>query len=199
MWQLQWQKLLEMPRTCPPSTDEDEFKKEAQVRVVKWTHCHNVRFERKTSQAPRGMSILSKVKGEKEATKKEVRQGRGLSGGSCCHTAENVPVHASSQPSFRWLYGGQGNRKVFSQLRSTNSALKFLCFRLEKVTKEVPKLDLNKDSKFLLAVGGNEPFLKNGKYGSSEGLLGDFGRLIKTAKSKTSRLVVVGLTPRKSL
>ena len=84
----------------------------------------------------------------------------------------------------------------FSHLRPANSARAFPGARVKKVVKEITKLDLNKDSTFFLTFDGNDLFLKNGKCGSSEGLVGDFGRLIRTTKSKTSRLVVVGLISR---
>ena len=63
--------------------------------------------------------------------------------------------------------------------------------------KELAKLDLNRDSTLLLTVGGNDLFLKKGKCGCSEGLVGDFGRLIRTAKSKSSRFILVGIVPHK--
>ena len=86
--------------------------------------------------------------------------------------------------------------RFFSQLRPANSARAFPGARVKKFTEEVAKLNLHRDSTLLLTVGGNDLFLKNGKCGSSEGLVGDFDQLIRTAKSKTSRLIVVGLVPR---
>ena len=86
--------------------------------------------------------------------------------------------------------------RFFSQLRPTNRAQAFPGARVKKVTEEVAKLNLHRDSTLLLTVGGNDLFLKNRRCGSSERIVGDFDRLIKTAKSKTSRLIVVGLVPR---
>ena len=87
--------------------------------------------------------------------------------------------------------------RFFSQLNPANRAQAFPDARVKKVTEEVAKLNLHRDSTLLLTVGGNDLFLKNRKCGSSEGLDRDFDRLIKTAKSKTSRLIVLGLVPRK--
>ena len=83
--------------------------------------------------------------------------------------------------------------RFFSQLRPANSARAFPDARVKKVTVEVAKLNLNRDSTLLLTVGGNDLFLRNEKCGSSEGLVEDLDQLIKTVKSKTSRLIVVGL------
>ena len=89
--------------------------------------------------------------------------------------------------------------RFFSQPRPANRAQAFPGARVKKVTEEVAKLNLHRDSTLLLTVRGNDIFLKNRnrKCGSSEGLVRDFDRLIKMAKSKTSRLIVVGLVPRK--
>ena len=84
--------------------------------------------------------------------------------------------------------------RFYSQLRPANSAQAFPGARVKKVTEEVAKLNLHRDSTLLLTVGGNDLFLKNGKCGSSEGLVGDLDRLIKTAKSKTNRLITRGVS-----
>ena len=85
----------------------------------------------------------------------------------------------------------------FSQLRPANSARAFPGTRVKRVVEEVAELDLNRNNALLLTIGGNDPFLKNGKCRSLEGLVGNYDRLIRTTKSKTSCLMVVGIFPRK--
>ena len=83
----------------------------------------------------------------------------------------------------------------FSQLRPANSARAFPGTRVKRVVEEVAELDLNRNTTLLLTVGENDPSLKNGKCRSSEGLVGNYDRLIRTTKSKTSCLMVVGIFP----
>ena len=106
-----------------------------------------------------------------------------------CARAPNLLVGDSLVARETW--------RIFSQLRPANSARVFPSARVKRVTEEVAKLNLHRDSTLILTVGGNDLFLKNGKCGSSEGLVGDFDQLIRTVKSKTSRLIVVCLVPRK--
>ena len=180
---------------CSPGGDEEAFIEDAWVRVVKKAARPNIRLERQVPQVP-----AREEQPSNNNTKKKLRRRRRKR----AVTKEVAPAARQQSECTRatnLLVGdslvARETGRFFSQLRSANSARAFPGARVKRVTKEVAKLNLHRDSMLLLTVGGNDLSLKNRKCGSSEGLVGDFDRLIKTAKSKTSRLIVVGLVPRK--
>lgn len=190
-----------MTRTtaCSPGGDEEAFIEDAYARVVSGAHRTNVHSERGTSQAPPREEQPSKKKVSKRKRRRRRKRKRTEAKGEAPAVTQQCTCRCARAPNL--LIGdsmvGRETGRFFSQLQPANSARAFPGSRVQGVVEEVAKLDLNGDSTLLLSVGGNDLFLRNGKCGSSDGLVGDFGRLIKTAKSKTSRLVVVGLIPRK--
>ena len=185
--------LGDASKACSPGGDEEAFIEDAWVRVVKKAARPNVRLVRKVPHAPPREEQPSKEKKKKRRRRRRRKTAM---------TKEVAPA-ARQQCECTWapdllVFDSLVAREAlrfFSQLRTANSARAFGA-RVRKVVEEVAKLDLNRDSTLLLTVGRNDFFLKNGKCGSSEGLVGDFDRLIRTAMFKTSRLVVVGLVPR---
>ena len=181
-------------RACSPGGDVEAFIEDAWVRVVKKAARPNVRLERQVPQAPPREEQPSKNNNKRRRRRRRKRR-----------VAKEVAPAARQQSECArapiLLVGdslvAREKGRLFSQLRPANSARAFPGARVKRVTEEVAKLNLHRDSTLLLTVGGNNLFLKNGKCGSSEGLIGDFDGLIRTAKSKTSRLIVVGLVPRK--
>ena len=163
--------------------------------MVKKAGRPNIRLERQVLQAPPREEQPSKNSTKKRRRRRRrkrsvAKQVAPAARQQCeCTRAPNLLVGDS-------LVAREAGR-FFSHLRPANSAQAFPDARVKKVTEEVAKLNLHRDSTLLLTVGGNDLFLKNRKCGSLEGLVRDFDRLIKTAKSKTSHLIVVGLVPRK--
>lgn len=87
--------------------------------------------------------------------------------------------------------------RVFSARRKANRVMSFPGARVTRITTEIGKLSLNKDSTIVVSVGGNDLFLSRHRCGPSEVLLRDFEDLVRAAKKKTSRVIVVGLIPRR--
>lgn len=186
-------------KASSPGGDEEAFIEDAYARVVvKGAHRTKAQPSRGTSQAPPREEQPRKNKGGKRKRRRRKRK-RIEANKEVPAATQQCQCQCTRTPNL--LIGdsmvARETGRFFSQLQPANSARAFPGARVQRVVEEVAKLDLNRDSTLLLSVGGNDLFLRNGKCGSSDGLVEDFGRLIKTAKSKTSRLVVVGLIPRK--
>ena len=182
-------------KVCSPGGDAEAFIEDAWALVVKNAARPNIRLERQVPQAPpreeqpsnNSTKKRHRRRRRKKAVTKEVAPAARQ---QCeCTRAPNLLVGD--------LLVARETGRFFSQLKPANSARAFPGARVKRVTEEVAKMNLHRDSTLLLTVGGNDLFLKNRNCGSSEGLVVDFDRLIKTAKSKTSRLIVVGLVVRK--
>ena len=189
--------LGDASKACSPVGDVEAFIEDAWVRMVEKPARPNIRLERQVPQAP-----PSEEQPSNNSTKKRRRRRRRKRS----VTKEVAPAARQQCECTRapnLLVGDSLVARVagrfFSQLKPANRAQAFPGARVKKVTEEVAMLNLHRDSTLLLTVRGNDLFLKNRnrKCGSSEGLVRDFDRLIKMAKSKTSRLIVVGLVPRK--
>ena len=182
-------------KACSPGGDAEAVIEDAYARMVKKAARPSVRLERQVPQAPPREEQPSN-KPTKKRRRRRRRRKRSVTKEvapaarqQCeCTRAPNLLVGDS-------LVAREAGR-FFSQLRPANRAQAFPGARVKKVTEEVAKLNLHRDSTLLLTVGGNDLFLKNRRCGSSERIVRDFDQLIKTAKSKTSRLIVVGLVPR---
>ena len=172
----------------------EAFIEDAWVRMVEKPARPNIRLECQVPQAPpreeQPSNNSTKKRRRRRRRKRSVtKEVAPAAQQQCeCTRAPNLLVGDS-------LVVREAGR-FFSQLRPANSAQAFPGAQVKKVTEEVAKLNLHRDSTLLLTVGGNDLFLKNRRCGSSERIVRDFDRLIKTAKSKTSRLIVVGLVPR---
>ena len=182
-------------KACSPGGDAEAVIEDAYAWMVKKAARPSVRLERQVPQAPPREEQPSN-KPTKKRRRRRRRRKRSVTKEvapaarqQCeCTKAPNLLVGDS-------LVAREAGR-FFSQLRPANRAQAFPGARVKKVTEEVAKLNLHRDSTLLLTVGGNDLFLKNRRCGSSERIVRDFDQLIKTAKSKTSRLIVVGLVPR---
>jgi len=94
------------------------------------------------------------------------------------------------------LVGRQTSQR-FRQLREDNRVLSFPGARIERVTREIATLELDRNSTLVVSVGGNDLFLNQRKSGSTEKIMRDFGALARAMRAKTNRGVVVGLVPRR--
>ena len=193
--------LRVMPRRLAPRVEMRRRSSRMPMRgwVVEKAARPNIRLERQVPQVPPREEQPSNKTTKKRHRRRRRRKrsvtkevARAAQQQCECTTAPNLLVGDS-------LVAREAGR-FFSQLRPANSERAFPGARVKKVTEEVAKLNLYRDSTLLLTVGGNDLFLKNKnrRCVSSEGLVGDFDWLIRTAKSKTSRLIVVGLVPRKN-
>ena len=139
-------------KVCSPGGDEEAFIEDAWMRVVKKAVRPNVRLECQVPQAPPREEQPFKKKNRrrkrrlrKRAATKEVAPAPQQ---QCeCTRAPNLLVGDS-------LVARETGR-FFSQLRPANRARAFPGARVKKVTEEVAKLNLNRDSTLLLTVGGN--------------------------------------------
>ena len=153
---------------CSPGGDEEAFIKDAWVRVVKKAARPNVRLERHVPQARPREEQPSKNNNKKRRRRRQRKRAVSkefapAARQQCeCTRAPNLLVGDS-------LVARETGR-FFSQLRPANSARAFPGARIRRVTEEVAKLNLHRDSTLFLTVGGNNLFLKNGKCGSSEEL-----------------------------
>ena len=181
-------------KACSPGVDAEAYIEDAYARVVRKAARPNIRLERQVPQAsPREeqpSNNRTKNRRRRRRRKRSVtKEVDPAARQQCkCTRAPNLLVGDS-------LVAREAGR-FFSQLRPANSSQTFPGARVKKVTEKVAKLNLHRDSTLLLTFGGNDLFLKNRRCGSSERIVRDFDQLIKTAKSKTSRLIVVGLVPR---
>ena len=186
-------------KACSPSGDAEAVIEDAYAGMVKKAARPNIRLERQVPQAPPREEQPSN-----KTTKKRRRRRRRRKRSVTKEVAPAARQQCECTKAPNLLVGdslvAREAGRFFSQLRPANSAQAFPGARVKKVTEEVAKLNLHRDSTLLLTVGGNDLFLKNKnrRCVSSEGLVGDFDRLIRTAKSKTSRLIVIGLVPRKN-
>lgn len=94
------------------------------------------------------------------------------------------------------LVGGETARYFYASA-PLNRVRSFPGARVSRAAGEVEKLTPSPRNTLILAVGGNDFYRKDGQKGAVNTLLNDFDRLLKVAKSKTGRVVVIGLVPRK--
>ena len=93
------------------------------------------------------------------------------------------------------LVGGQ-TATHFASKRRSNKVSYFPGARVQRLTREIAKLEVDRDSTLVISVGGNDLFMRDGRCGSSQKLLKDYTALLGAAKRITNRVVVVGLLPR---
>ena len=86
--------------------------------------------------------------------------------------------------------------RQFKSLRKENKSLAFPGAKISRITNEISKLKLDRDSTLMVSVGGNDVFLRNGKCGPFKRIMSDFEELMVAVKKKTSRAVILGLLPR---
>ena len=85
----------------------------------------------------------------------------------------------------------------FSSLDTCNRVRSFPGAGVKRVLKALRTLEPGGRNTLVLAVGGNDFFRKDRRPCNEEALLKEYKELIRVARSKTSRGVIVGLTPRK--
>ena len=93
---------------------------------------------------------------------------------------------------------GQVTGNHFAKRGPNHSHRAFPGAGVKRVTKEVKKLDPAPRNTLILSVGGNDFFRRDGVPGDTRTLIKDYDDLLKAARSKTGRCVVVGLIPRRS-
>jgi len=92
--------------------------------------------------------------------------------------------------------GGE-TAKSFNAIAPANRVRSFPGARVRRLVGEVKNLTPAPKCTLVLAAGGNDYFRRDGVRGSVNTLLDDFDEILKEAKGKTGRVVVVGIVPRK--
>ena len=108
---------------------------------------------------------------------------------------------SSTLPPVNLLLGdslvGRTTGKTFTRLRPENTVKSFPGANIKRVTDEIGKLKLNRDSTLILSCGGNDFFFRDGRTGSPQRILEGFRGMIRASKKVANRVIVVGITPRK--
>ena len=150
-------------KACFPGGDEEAFIEDAWVRVVKKATRPNIRLKHQVPKAPPREEQPSNNNTKKRRRRRRrkrpmAKEVAPAARQQCeCTKAPNLLVGD--------LLVARETGMFFSQLRLPNSARAFPSARVKRVTEEVAKLNLHRDSTLLLTVGGNDLFLKNRKSG----------------------------------
>ena len=92
---------------------------------------------------------------------------------------------------------GRATGRCFSNLRQENTFLSFPGAGISRIRDEVCKLDVARDSTLILAVGGNDAFPRRHRPCTPLKVQEEFQALIRAAKARVNRCIVVGLIPRR--
>ena len=94
------------------------------------------------------------------------------------------------------MVGGQTER--FANFNKNKRKVKsFPGCRVNKVTEEVEKLEIQSRNSCIIAhVGSNDLYMRGGRVGNSEPIVKDMKRLVNKVSEKTNKGIVVGMLPR---
>jgi lysophospholipase L1-like esterase len=92
---------------------------------------------------------------------------------------------------------GRAAGKLFQDLAAGNRVTSLPGAKIAGVKEQVEQLQVDRSSTLVLSVGGNDLFTRRGRPPTSEKLLQDYTSLLQVARRKVSRVLVVGLIPRR--
>ena len=93
------------------------------------------------------------------------------------------------------MVGGQTKR--FANFNKKKRKVKsFPGCRVNKVTEEVEKLKIQRNSCVIAHAGSNDLYLRGGRVGNSEPIVKYMKRLVNKVSEKTNKGIVVGMLPR---
>ena len=157
-----------------------------------------------TSSRP-SVPVVGKAQGAKPQEKKKRKKRRKKSGkGATNSGTQSAPKTKSSacrreQPS-NYLVGdslvGRTTGHHFSTLRRENTFSSIPGAGINRIMKKVKSMDVSRDSTLVLAVGGNDCFPRSGQVCHPQQILEEYGLLLKTAKTRVNRVMVIGIIPR---
>ena len=92
---------------------------------------------------------------------------------------------------------GRETSKFFTGLDTNNRCRSLPGAGVKEITAEVQKLAPAQRNTLILSVGGNDVFRRDRRPVNVGALMEDFSDLLRVARSKTGRCVVIGILPRK--
>ena len=137
----------------------------------------------------RGQRERRRKKKRRRRKKKREHEPAGTSGAAPHHQPTNLLMGDSMV--------GRATSQWFANLGAMNKTRSFPGAGIKRVKEEVRKLDPDRNSTLIFSVGGNDFYLRGNRFCNCEKLLGDFDSLLREAKRKTNRILVVGLIPRR--
>ena len=138
--------------------------------------------------------VVSTGEGTKNKKKRRGRKKKNPKPGS--------EAHRDSPPATCLVVGdslvGRATASHFAKLGPNQRQRALTGAGVKRVTKEVKMLDSAPRNTLVLSVGGNDFFRRDRVPCDSGALMQDYNELLRVAKTKTGRCVVVGLLPRRS-
>ena len=142
-----------------------------------------------------GCKVNSKPKAKKKKrSRKHKRRKRGGQARQSGHPPDEKPVILLMGDSLV----GKATAAQFTKLDPSHRCSAFPGAGIARVTAEVGKLKPASRNTLVLSVGGNDFFRRDKKPCNVEELMEAYGAMLKVARTKTDRCVLVGLIPRKS-